>query len=87
MANPIASQSQMADSNNKPLISDQQTFLGNLVITYTTGDPSYTAGQAVTVANGATPTVRELLELILELKAQNEKHAAVIIAHGLMADA
>jgi hypothetical protein len=48
-----------------------------VTVTYTTGDPSITPNGAVTVADGATPTVDELLELFVEL---NAKVAAIIAA-------
>ena len=45
---------------------------GQVVITYTAGSaPTLTGAQ--TIANAATPTVTELLKLILELKAQVDK--------------
>lgn len=42
----------------------------DVTITYTTGDPEYTPTGSFTVANGATPTVSELLRLVLELNAK-----------------
>jgi hypothetical protein len=86
MANPNKSDSLLASKNNKPLISEQETYLADVAVTYTTNDPSITANQAITVADGSTPTVAELLEFCEELKAQCAKHAAVLKAHGLMAD-
>jgi len=87
MANPVKSKSLMADKNGKPLISNQETYLADLAVTYSAADPGITADQAITIANGGTPTVAELLEFCEELKAQCIKHAAVLKAHGLMADA
>lgn len=56
----------------------------SVVITYTTGDPSITPNGAVTVADGADPTVDELLELAEELiaavDATNTKVNALIDA-------
>lgn len=56
----------------------------DIAITYTTGDPSITPDGAITIANGATPTVDELLEFCVELNAAiaalDTKIAAVIDA-------
>lgn len=41
-----------------------------IVPVYTAGAPSYTPNKAPVVANGAAPTVVELLDMILELNAQ-----------------
>ena len=49
---------------------EQQAVAAPVTITYTTGNPSITANGAVTVANGATPTVAELLELCVELNTK-----------------
>lgn len=48
----------------------QQAVSAPVTITYTTGDPTITANGAVTIADGATPTVDELLELCVELNAK-----------------
>lgn len=40
-----------------------------IAVTYTTGDPSITPDGAITIADGATPTVDELLEFCVELNA------------------
>jgi hypothetical protein len=50
--------------------ADALTGVSAITITYTTGDPSITPDGAVTIADGATPTVDELLEAVVELNAK-----------------
>jgi hypothetical protein len=49
-----------------------------VTITYTANDPSITPDGAVTVADGSTPTVNELLELAEEGLAQSSTNATAI---------
>jgi len=51
-----------------------------VAITYTANDPSITPDGAVTVADGSTPTVSELLELAEEALAQSSTNATAINA-------
>lgn len=44
-----------------------RTQQGSLAITYTSNDPGITPDGAVTIADGSTPTVAELLELCEEI--------------------
>jgi hypothetical protein len=87
MANPSKQESQMADKNDKPMITEQQSLVADLAITFTSNDPSITPDGSVTVADGSTPTVSELLEYCEELNAKVKALADIVEAHGLMADA
>lgn len=55
-----------------------------IAVTYTTGDPSITPDGAITIADGGTPTVDELLVFCVELNAAiaalDTKLTAVIAA-------
>lgn len=87
MANPKPGLSQLADSSNNPLIGEAQAKLTDLSITYTTDDPGLTAGNALTVADGDTPTVAELLQGVHNLNAKVNAVIDILEAHGLMKDA
>lgn len=111
MANTDRHQTLLADANGNGLIAARQTLVSDpaaitsdadaVTITWTTGDPSITPNAAVTIADGATPTVTELQELAVELNDQVNKLNAdvtavrtallsaldVLEAHNLMADA
>ena len=63
----------------------QASAISDLTITYTTGDPSITANGALTVADGSTPTVDELLEAVEELTAQNNAILAALRGAGIIA--
>ena len=41
-----------------------------IAVTYTTADPGITPDGAITIANGGTPTVSELLQFCVELNAK-----------------
>lgn len=56
-------------------------------VTYTTGDPSITPNGAVTIADGATPTVDELLEYCEELNAKLTAIQAALEGAGITAAA
>lgn len=88
MANPSKSVSQLADGTNNPLIGAQQTFLADLVITYTTDDPGVTPDNAIAIADGdGTLVTAEVMIAIEELVAKVNAILDVLEAHGLMADA
>lgn len=63
----------------------QASNIAEIVITYTANDPSITADGAVTVADGSTPTVSELLELVEELLANQNAIIAALEAFGIAA--
>lgn len=63
----------------------QAAAKSDLTITYTAANPSITANGAVTVANGGTPTVAELLEFCEELKSQTNTILAALRGAGIMA--
>jgi hypothetical protein len=72
MANPNKSDSQLATSDNKPMISSQQAFVADVATTGATSSSPYgytTAAQA--------DDILTKINLILD----------VLEAHGLMADA
>jgi len=87
MANPKKWDSQFADSSGNPLLGEAQSLIADLSITYTTDDPGLTAGAALTVADGDTPTVAELLQGVHNLNAKVNAILDVLEAHGLMKDA
>lgn len=64
---------------------NQVAALSDITITYTSNDPGITPNQAVTVANGSTPTVAELLELCEELIANQNSIIDALQAYGIMA--
>jgi len=63
----------------------QASAISTLAITYTGNDPSITANGALTIADGSTPTVAELLEFCEELKAQTNALAAALRGVGIIA--
>jgi len=63
----------------------QASAISTLAITYTGNDPSITPDGAVTVADGSTPTVSELLELCEELTAQTNAILAALRGVGIVA--
>ena len=46
------------------------TGVAPITITYTTNNPNITPDSAITIANGTTPTVAELLQFIVEVNAK-----------------
>ena len=63
---------------------EQQSAVSAVAITYTSNDPSIAANGAVTVADGSTPTVDELLELCEELNAKITALNAILAEYGLV---
>ena len=63
----------------------QAVVIADIAITYTTADPSITPDGAVTVANGGTPTVAELLELCEEIIANQNAIIDALQAFGIVA--
>jgi len=59
----------------------QATKIADLAITYTANDPSITPNNAITVADGSSPSVGELLEFCEELKAK--VHAVIDALEGV----
>ena len=87
MANPKKGDALFADASGDPLLADAQTLIADLSITYTTDDPGLTAGSALTVADGDTPTVAELLQGVHDIHAKVNGILDILEAHGLMKDA
>jgi hypothetical protein len=83
MANPAKGNALLADANDKPMISTQQTLVGDIAVTYTAGSAPAASG-ALTIANSATPTVVELLDFCEELNAKVVALTDILEAHGLM---
>ena len=86
MANPSKESAAFADEDGRPLLGIRQSFVADLVVTYTAGSAP-AAGGSLTIANSATPTVTELLDFCEELNAKVKALCDILEAHGLMADA
>lgn len=67
-------------------VGAQQSNIAEIAITYTTGDPEIVPDGAVTIANGATPSASELLELCEEIIAKQNSIVAALEAFGITAD-
>lgn len=63
----------------------QATVIADVAITYSANDPSITPDGAVTISDGSAPSVAELLELIVELKANQEALIDAVQAFGIVA--
>lgn len=63
----------------------QAAVIADIAITYSSNDPSITPDGAVTVANGSTPTVNELLELAEEIIANQNAIIDALQAYGIVA--
>lgn len=85
MANPSKSKSLLADSNSKPLLSDQVVNIPSYDITWTSNEP--TPGDTATIANGTIPTVAELGQAVADITAKLNLLIAALESHGLTADA
>lgn len=78
MANPEKSASQLADANDKPMISTQQTLVADAVVAHSLTDAD--------ASLGAT-TQAELEGVLDALGVKINAALDVLEAHGLMADA
>ena len=65
----------------------QDAAIADIAITYSTNDPSITPDGAVTVADGSSATVAELLELVEELIAKQNLIIDALEAFGVLAAA
>lgn len=63
----------------------QASNVAEVAITYSSNDPSITPNGAVTVADGSAATVAELLELIVELKANQDAMIQAMEGAGILA--
>ena len=63
----------------------QAAVIADVAITYTANDPSIIPDGAVTVADGSAATVAELLELVVELKANQDALIDALQAFGIVA--
>lgn len=63
----------------------QASAIADMTITYTSNDPSITPNGAITVADGSTPTVAELLEFCEELNAKVDSILAALRGAGIIA--
>ena len=63
----------------------QAALIDDIAITYSSNDPSITPDGAVTVSNGSTPTVAELLELAEEIIANQNAIIDALQAFGIVA--
>lgn len=76
----------LVDASNNVLRTTQGANIAPVAITFSTGDPSITPNSAVTIANGATPTVNELLEYCEELNAKLNTVITALEDAGVLAD-
>lgn len=60
---------------------------GGIAITWSSGNPNITPNGALTISNGATPTVAELQEFCVELNDQVAKLIAALKGAGIVATA
>lgn len=79
MANPIKSQSLLADGNGRPLLGDRQT---NVPVCVDALDGATLTGSTLTTS--ATPTVDELEACVGVLGGKVNSILAILEAHGLM---
>ena len=63
----------------------QQTHDSEIAITYTANDPSIADSNAITIADGSTPTVAELLEFCEKLNNRVAELHTKLETLGLMA--
>lgn len=63
----------------------QQSKIADMTITYTANNPSITPDGSITIADGSTPTVNELLEFCEELSAKLNAVYDLLEAYGLQA--
>lgn len=66
------------------VVGAQGAAVADLAINYTGGNPNLVPNSVVVVANGAAPTVAELLEAVGELTAKLNTVLARLRAHGLI---
>lgn len=58
-----------------------------IAITYSAADPAIADSQAITIANGGTPTVSELLEFCEKLNNRIAYLHTILERNGMMLDA
>lgn len=63
----------------------QQDHVAKVAITYTASDPSITTDGAITIADGSSPTVDELLEFCEELNDKIEDLTEILETFGFKA--
>lgn len=63
----------------------QASAAADITLTYSANDPGITPNSAVTVADGSTPTVAELLEFCEELLAKQNAILAALRGAGIIA--
>jgi hypothetical protein len=67
------------------VVGAQGVAIPNMAIVYTVGDPVLVPDSSVTFADGAAPTVAELLEAVGELTAKLNVALGALRTHGLIA--
>lgn len=85
LAIACASQAAADEIEAKALDVTTQAAVADLTVAYTAGNPNIVPNGTVTIANGATPTVAELLEAVEELKAKLNTTLARLRAAGIIA--
>lgn len=83
MAVVVKEKSLLADSLGRQLLGDRQAAIANITVTVTSGSEP-TPNGAITIADGTTPTVAELLEYCRELRAKLEAVTTTLQYHGLI---
>ncbi len=63
----------------------QAAAISDFTITYTSNDPAITPDGALTIADGSTPTVDELLHAVEELQSQVNSILAALRGVGIIA--
>lgn len=63
----------------------QTAVIADVAIVYTSNDPSITPDGTTTIADGSSPTVAELLELITELRANQNAIIDALQAFSIVA--
>lgn len=63
----------------------QASAIADMITTYSSNDPSITPDGTITVADGGTPTVDELLEFCEELSAKLDAVLAALRGAGIIA--
>jgi len=71
--------------NDVRIAAAQATNIADIAVTWSTGNPSITPNSAVTIADGATPTVAELQEFCVELNAKVSAILAALEGAGIAA--
>lgn len=81
----IGGELRMASGGTLTAAGTQASAISDIAITYSSNDPSITPNGAVTVTDGSTPTVGELLELCEEIIANQNAIIDALQGAGILA--